>query len=166
MNSRSGPTEIDQKFSCTLNIGFKETEQLHVDGPNRRERYRRTAFERKLTFEPQSGVGPGNFSRVQPNDRIRVTNPNGSSITDLQPLIVSLQGWNDYLPLYPSFVVQWTFRRGMHFQNAAWSIAFRGCVQGKQALDGQSFGVERCPGVISVAEIHGSTCLDEGLGHF
>ena len=50
MSSRSGPTDIKQKFPCTLNIRLKETEQLHVDRTNRGERYRRTAFERKLTI--------------------------------------------------------------------------------------------------------------------
>src|SRR5713226_6056017 len=105
MSSRTSPTDIDQKFPCTLNIGFKETKQLHVDCTDRGERYRRTAFERKLTFKAQSSVGSSNLRRVQRNDRIRVTYANGPCITDLQPLIVALQSWNDDLRLHPSFVV-------------------------------------------------------------
>src|SRR6266852_1487028 len=132
MSCRSGATDIEEKLPRALNIGLEETQKLHVDGTNRGECYRRTAFERKLTFEPQSSVGSGNLGRIERDDGIRVTYANGARIADLQPLIFGLQGWNDYLRLHPSLVIQWTFRRSMHFQNAAWTISFHGRVESKQ----------------------------------
>src|SRR6266849_11192721 len=103
MSCRSGATDIEEKFPRALNIGLEETQKLHVDGTNRRECYRRTAFERKLTFEPQSSVGAGDFGRIESNDRIRVTYADGARIADLQPLIIRLESRDDHFCQHPSF---------------------------------------------------------------
>src|SRR5437667_4737681 len=90
---------------------------------------------------------------------------NRTCIPDLQALIVRLESRNEYLRLHAGLVVKWAFRGSMHFQNTPWSIGFRRGVQRKQTLDGHSFGVERCMHVMSAAEIHGSTSLNEVLGY-
>src|ERR1700758_2379038 len=123
------------------------------------------AFEWELALQPQAGFGSGNLGRIECNDRVRIMDANRTCIPDLQTLIVGLESGNDHLRLHAGLVVEWAIGSCMHFENAAWSIGFRRCVERKQTLDRHSLGIERCMHVMSASQLHGSTRLDEALGY-
>lgn len=59
---------------------------MHVDHTDSRERYRGSALERKLTFEPHRRVGAGNFRWIESEDRVHVADANRPRINYSLPV--------------------------------------------------------------------------------